>query len=129
MVQGTKSIILNNSYKIYHVKLPRFWFWQDFVPYTTRFWKSGYHLGVPLAIVSWKITVWKKLLLLLKSYKTLFKSKWMWSCVCLIHNMTVKLWRRVLSRDSLPIIAYVPPNWSIKLKCFSSRQICCMSNY
>ena len=36
MVQGAKSIILNNSYKIYCVKCPWFWFWLNFVPYTTR---------------------------------------------------------------------------------------------
>ena len=31
----SKSIILNNGYKIYLVKCPWFWFWLGFVPYAT----------------------------------------------------------------------------------------------
>ena len=34
----------------------------------------------------------------------------------------------VLSRDSLAIIAYVPPNLSIKWKIFGSKQVFCVSN-
>ena len=53
-----------------------------------RLWISGYHLGLPLAIAHWKVTVWKKLQLLLKFYKILFNSKCIWSCVCSMHNVT-----------------------------------------
>ena len=35
MVQGAKTIILNNSYKIYHVKCPVLVF-ASFFPYATR---------------------------------------------------------------------------------------------
>ena len=37
--------------------------------------------------------------------------------------LSASLWRRVLSRDSFPFVAYVPPNWSIKWKFFGSRQV------
>ena len=53
-----------------------------------RLWISVYHLGLSVAIVHWKAAVWKKFWLSLKSYKTLFNSKWMWSCVCPIRNVT-----------------------------------------
>ena len=35
MAQGAQSIILNNSYKIYSVKYPWFWFWLVSAPYAT----------------------------------------------------------------------------------------------
>ena len=36
MVQGAKSIILNNSCKIYRVKCPWLWLWFVLVPYARR---------------------------------------------------------------------------------------------
>ena len=50
--------------------------------------------------------------------------------VCPIHNVTAcKLLVKSAIWDSLPIIVYIPPNWSIKCKKFGSGQVCCMSNY
>ena len=48
MVQRVKSIILNNSYNIYCVKCPWFWFSLIFVPYTTRavFYSMGETLDI-----------------------------------------------------------------------------------
>ena len=40
--------------------------------------------------------------------------------------LPVSLRRRVLSGESLPIIAYAPPNWSTKWQNFGLRQVCCM---
>ena len=83
-----------------------------------RLWVPGYQLGLPLARVYWETTVWKK------------KSNFYWNLRKLysIQNgcdhvyvpyttwLSLNLWRRVLSWDSLPIISYVPPSWSIKWK-------------
>ena len=85
-VQGAKNI-LNNSYKVYCVKCPWFWFWlilshtqqEQFSLAWMRLWISGYHIDLPLALVHWKAAVSKKFQLLLKSFKALFNSKWMWS--------------------------------------------------
>ena len=38
------------------------------------------------------------------------------ACVPYAMWRPVSLWRRLLSQDSLPIITYVPPNWSIRWK-------------
>ena len=92
-----------------------------------RLWISGYHLGLLLAIVHWKATVWKNS----NSYWNLVK---LYStqtgcghvCVPYATWLPVSLWRRVLSRDSLPVIAYVPPYWTIKWKVFGLRQVCCI---
>ena len=61
---------------------------QQFSVSWMRLLMSSYQLDLQLAIVHWKATVWKKFYLLLKSYKILFYSKWMWSSVCTIRNMT-----------------------------------------
>ena len=95
-----------------------------------RLWISVYHLDLPLAIVHWKATVWKNYNFywnLKKLYST--KNGCGYVCVPYATWLPVGLWRKVLSRDSLPIIAYIPLNWSIKQKSFGSRQECCMSNY
>ena len=89
-----------------------------------RLWISGYHLGLPLAIVHWKATVWKN-------------SNFYWNLkkldvvMCVPHTQTwllVRLWR-VLPRDSIYITAYVPPIWTIKWNIFGSRQVFYISNY
>ena len=68
MAQGTRSIILNNSYKIYCVKCPCYWFLLVFVPYAT--WAVfccmdetlDVQFGLLLAIAHWKTAVWKNTL-------------------------------------------------------------------
>ena len=67
--ESKKHYIINNSYKIYYVEWPWFLFWLVFDPYTTqavflawmRPWVTNYHLGLPLVIVHWKATIWKRL--------------------------------------------------------------------
>ena len=95
VAQGPKSIILNNRYKIYCVKCPWFWFLPIFVPYAT--WAVFCSIDeildaclLPSFAISnsaLKGNSLIKILNLLKSYKTLFISKWMWSCVCPICNV------------------------------------------
>ena len=139
MVQGVESVILNNSYKIYCLKCLWFWFWLIFVPYGTRavFCSMDitsdirlYHAGWLLAIVHWKATVWKNSNFywnLIKFYST--QNGCGDVCVPYTNWLPISLWRRVLSRDSLPITTCIPLNWSIKWKIFGSRQKCSMSNY
>ena len=89
-----------------------------------RLWISGYHLGLLLAIVQWKAITWKNSNFycnLVKLYST--QNRCGHVCVPYTTWLPVSLWRRLLSRDSLPIIAYVLPNWSIKWKVFGSKQV------
>ena len=93
VAQGAKSIILSSSYKIYCVKHPWFWFWLVFVPYATRavFCSMDETLDIrlPLWFAISNSALKGKNLEKILTYKTLFNSKWTWSCVCPIHNITV----------------------------------------
>ena len=139
MAQGANDIILNNSYKIYCAKCLWFWFSLVFVPYAT--WSVFCSMGETLDVrlrPSFTISnsplkenhlkknpnfYWN----LIKLYST--QNECGHVCVPYVTTwLPVSLWRRVLPSDSLPIIAYVPPNWSIKWKNFGSKQVCCMSN-
>ena len=98
MAQGVKSIIFNNNYKIYHVKYPWFWFWLVFAPYTAWAVFCGMDETLDVCLPPWfaisnsplQGDSLKKFQLLLKSYKTLFNSKWMWSYMCQICNKTAR---------------------------------------
>ena len=138
MVQGVKSIILNNSYKIYYVKCPGFWFWLTFVPYATG--AVFYSMGETLDICLPPWFAISNSALKRKSEKNsnfygnlikLYSTQNGCGHVCVPYAtwLPVSLWRRVLSRNSLSVIAYVLLNWSIKWKSFGLRQECCMSNY
>ena len=119
----------NNSYKIHCVKCPWFWFWLVFVPYPTWavFCSMGETLDVqlpPIFAISNSALKGNSL----KKIQTFIQLK-MDVCVPYAIRLLVSLWRRDLPWDSLPIITYVPPNWSKKWKIFGLRQVCRMSNY
>ena len=91
-----------------------------------RLWISSYHLGLPLAIiVHWKATVWKKISNFYWDLIKLYSTQNGFGHVCVPYAvwLLVSFWWRVLSRDSLSIIAYVSPKWIIKWKIFGSRQV------
>ena len=67
----------------------------------------------------------------MKFYNTLFKSKWMWSCVCPKRNMAACRLMGDSTIMGLPSHYSICPSqfmYQIKQK-FGSRQVCCMSNY
>ena len=70
MAQGAKSIIFNNSFKIYCVKCPWFCFWLVFVPYATWAVFCSIDETVDVRLPPW------------------FAINIMWSIVCPICNMT-----------------------------------------
>ena len=138
VVQGAKSIIFNNSYKIYCVQWLWFRFWQIFVPYVTKAIFSSMDETLDIQLPPWfaisnsalKRNSLKKMLIFMEILQNFIQLRMdVVMCVSYATWLPVSLWRRVLSRGSLPIIAYVPPNWSIKWKFFGSRQVCYMSNY
>ena len=126
MAQRAKTIILNNSYKIYCVKCPWFWFWLVFGPYAAWAVFCGMDETLDVRLPSlFAITnserqqsdkntnfYWN----LIKLYST--QNGYGHVCVPYATWLLVSLWRRDLSWDSLPIIAYAPPNWSIKWNIF-----------
>ena len=95
MAKGAKSFILNNNYKINPVKCPWFWFWLVLVSYATQAVFCSMVETLDVRLPPWfaisnsalKDNSLKKFYLLLKFHNTLFNSKWMWSCVCHIHNV------------------------------------------
>ena len=110
MVQGTKSIILNNSYKIYCVKCPWFWFWLIFVPRAARAVFCSMDETLDIHLPPWftisnnalKSNSLKKVLTFIEIYKTLFNSKWMRSCVCPIWNVTACMLMEESAIERLP---------------------------
>ena len=139
VAQGAKSIILNNSYKIYGVKCPWFWLWLVSVPYTTwavfcsmdETWNVRLPPWFAISNGALKGTVSEKNDKFYWNLIELYSTQDGCGHVCVPYTtwLPVSLWRRVLSWDSLPIIAYVTLSWIIKWKNIGSRQVCCMSNY
>ena len=108
-------------------------FWLVFVPYATRavFCSMDETLNVqlpPWFVISnsaLKGNSLKKILTYYWNLIKLYSTQNRCGHVCVPYTVLLAVSLRLLSWDSLPITAYVPPNWSIKWKDFGSRQVCC----
>ena len=104
-------------------------FWTSVCPIhnMSSFLQFSYHLGLPLAIVHWKATIWKNCSLL-KSYIKLYSTQNGYGHVCVPYTTWLEAHEGECYHWTSSCYSNVSLNWSIKYQNFGSRQVCCMSN-